>query len=305
MASPAWRLEKCSEGPATRCAWHPVRRRNLVAEARESQGYVICHDTLPYGAYPQAEPAVCRGFHDRYSTASLQIMQRLWGFVEVDPPQEQPPRRTTTIDPGAFTGAAANTRPLVLVDVDGVLNPDARLDSHHLIEAGYAIHEYDGPGPDDARVQGKVWLNPAHGQWLGGLAERGAELAWATAWGRHAAEWIAPRLSLPADMRVVDVGSRGGVKFGRSPKTSHIRRWAGARPFAWLDDEIGGRDYAWAEERTAGGINTLLVHVTPHIGLTRADVDEVHQWLDQVISPRRSDLMPAFVNIAVDGASAP
>jgi len=26
------------------------------------------------------------GFHDRYSTTALQIIGRLWGFVEVDPP---------------------------------------------------------------------------------------------------------------------------------------------------------------------------------------------------------------------------
>jgi hypothetical protein len=31
-------------------------------------------------------PAVCRGFADRYRTQSLQIIERVFGFDEVDPP---------------------------------------------------------------------------------------------------------------------------------------------------------------------------------------------------------------------------
>jgi hypothetical protein len=51
---------------------------------------------------------------------------------------------------------------------------------------------------------------------------------------------------------------------------------------AWLDDEFGGRDRDWATERAAAGCPTLLVQVTPRLGLTRGDVDTVHRWLDQV-----------------------
>jgi len=35
-------------------------------------------------------PAVCRSFADRYRTWQLQVMQRLWGFVEVLPPEPGP-----------------------------------------------------------------------------------------------------------------------------------------------------------------------------------------------------------------------
>ena len=63
----------------------PGRLRQLVDEARSSAGYIICHETLPYADSP-VPPAICRGFADRYSTWQLQIIGRLWGFVEVEPP---------------------------------------------------------------------------------------------------------------------------------------------------------------------------------------------------------------------------
>jgi hypothetical protein len=63
----------------------PGRLRRMVSEARGDAGYIICHSTLPYAGSP-VPPAVCRGFADRYRTWQLQVMERLWGFVEVEPP---------------------------------------------------------------------------------------------------------------------------------------------------------------------------------------------------------------------------
>jgi len=69
----------------------PGRLRDLVTQARGAAGYIICHSTLPAYAGNGAQPAVCRGFADRYTTWQLQLIDRLWGFVEVDPPDEPPP----------------------------------------------------------------------------------------------------------------------------------------------------------------------------------------------------------------------
>ena len=63
----------------------PGRLRQMVSQARGEAGYIICHSTLPYAGSP-IPPAICRGFADRYSTWQLQVIERLWGFVEVDPP---------------------------------------------------------------------------------------------------------------------------------------------------------------------------------------------------------------------------
>lgn len=73
------------------------RLRDLLAETRAAESYIVCHSTLPHYLYPDAQPAICRGFADRYNTQALQLIGRLWGFVEVDPPGEpdtatQPPR---------------------------------------------------------------------------------------------------------------------------------------------------------------------------------------------------------------------
>ena len=72
------------------------RLRDLVAEARAREGFIVCHSTLPHYLYPDAKPAICRGFADHYSTQALQVIERLFGFIEVDPPQPPPDGSTDT-----------------------------------------------------------------------------------------------------------------------------------------------------------------------------------------------------------------
>ena len=74
--------------------------------------------------------------------------------------------------------------PLVLVDVDGVLNP-AR--SHAL---GYRRHWVFPAG-----LAHRLLLNPSHGPMLTELAgAAGAELVWASYWRNRANTWVAPRV---------------------------------------------------------------------------------------------------------------
>jgi hypothetical protein len=65
------------------------RLRAVIAEALAAGTFVVCHDTLTYGDYPDYGPAICRGFYDAYAGRSpaltlLRVCQRL---VEVHPPQ--------------------------------------------------------------------------------------------------------------------------------------------------------------------------------------------------------------------------
>ena len=64
----------------------PGRLKQMVDTAFAAGSYVICHDTLPYAEHPDTKPAICRGFADRYTTWRLQVIARLFGFVEVPPP---------------------------------------------------------------------------------------------------------------------------------------------------------------------------------------------------------------------------
>jgi len=55
------------------------RVKGMVADALRDQSAIICHDTL---YRTDVRPAVCRGFHDRYSTQPLQVAERLGLLVE-------------------------------------------------------------------------------------------------------------------------------------------------------------------------------------------------------------------------------
>jgi len=78
----------CVFAPGNRMHLAPGQLSDMVKQARRSGSYIICHDTLPYGHYPHIPPVICRGFYDRYDTQALQVARRLWGLVEVDPPDQ-------------------------------------------------------------------------------------------------------------------------------------------------------------------------------------------------------------------------
>ena len=51
---------------------------------------LVCHQTLPYGDYPEFGAALCRWFFDAYGPLAngIRVFSRLGGFTEVDPPEE-------------------------------------------------------------------------------------------------------------------------------------------------------------------------------------------------------------------------
>ncbi len=72
--------------PGQRIPLDNERVTEFLREAVARQSYVVCHSTLPVGAPEGVEPAVCRGFADRYDTVALRAIRDLWGFVEVPAP---------------------------------------------------------------------------------------------------------------------------------------------------------------------------------------------------------------------------
>jgi hypothetical protein len=143
------------------------------------------------------------------------------------------------------------TRPYLLIDVDGVLNPfglDARPD-------GFIRHELMGY---------EVWLCLRHGRWLNELA-RWFDLVWATTWQHNASKLIAPILQLPGDLPVIEFGQGAGDE---TWKLHDVERFVGDRPLAWIDDDLWGDAFAWADGR---GAQTLLVRTSPTVGFTEAE----------------------------------
>ncbi|MDF2712376.1 MAG: hypothetical protein K0R62_8028 [Nonomuraea muscovyensis] len=158
-------------------------------------------------------------------------------------------------------------RPLLLVDVDGVLNPFGRP------EPGFRRYHCT-IGPEAYTVH----LDARHGTRLLELAlATGAELAWATTWEHHANHWIAPRIGLP-ELSVVPMGPARDSELGEMFKTPHVAAYVEDRPFVWFDDQVRDEDERYLRERQ-GLDRFLLVCVDPVGGLTRQHLAMARRWL--------------------------
>lgn len=170
----------------------------------------------------------------------------------------------------SVTIPAMAERPLLLLDVDGVLNPlrppSADFQRHECLvgERSYHVH-----------------LNPGHGVELLKLAEEtGARLVWATTWGHAANEWIGPRIGLPElpAVAVPMAPTRIIGPWGEMFKTPHVAAYVQGRPFVWFDDHTGGDDEEYLRAHPGVG-EFLLVHVDPRHGLTPGDLALARKWL--------------------------
>lgn len=144
----------------------------------------------------------------------------------------------------------AAPRPLLLLDVDGVLQPVGRA-----VPPGYQRYEDE---------HSTAVLSPTHGDWLRELATS-FDLVWATTWGSNANGAIGRRLGLPT-LAHLELGTlpRDGTR-----KLGAVQAAVGDRPLAWIDDELYDDAEAWAATRSAP---TLLIRTAAGVGLTLPDV---------------------------------
>lgn len=159
------------------------------------------------------------------------------------------------------------SRPILAVDVDGVLN---------------ALSNGTPPkGWEDHKVmQFRVRCNPAHGAALLALAaEQGAELTWCTTWEELANEHIGPLVGLPKLPVVPMEPGRRGRKFSEyvsvgTTKAAAMRAYAGERPFCWLDDEHDA-----ARELRDCPVPHRVVRVEASAGLQPHHLRKAAAWL--------------------------
>ncbi|MEU8523183.1 HAD domain-containing protein [Streptomyces sp. NBC_01216] len=164
------------------------------------------------------------------------------------------------------------TKPLLLIDVDGPLNPYAAQRERR--PEGYTTHRMR-PGGWFERKPLRVWLDHRHGAELLALAEA-YELVWATTWKGEANTWIGPLLGLP-ELPFVDwPRMHGKAPRGTFWKTQYVLEYAEGRPFAWLDDDITSYDHEYVREHHLAA--ALLLSVDPRIGLIRPDFDALADW---------------------------
>jgi hypothetical protein len=154
----------------------------------------------------------------------------------------------------------ARQRPLLLIDVDGVLTPTTGA-----LPPGFRRS-------DDA--ERPIAYHEKHGEWLRELAEH-FDLVWGSSWMESANDVYATLLGLDPLPWIDFPRPHGGISW----KLEHVQRYVGERAFAWVDDEFYEAEPAWAVERHAP---TLLVPVRGSQGLTKQHFEHLRSWAMQV-----------------------
>ncbi|MFF2143295.1 hypothetical protein [Kitasatospora sp. NPDC058190] len=172
-------------------------------------------------------------------------------------------------------------QPLLLLDVDGPLNPYAAPNTRR--PEGYGTHRLlpeswvarNAPTPRGRVKPLRVWLNPAHGAELLALPY---ELAWATTWMDEANTFIGPRIGLPELPYIPWTEVFREDPDGLHWKTRELVAWAAGRPFVWLDDELGPQDIEWIEANHPAP--ALPLWVDPRAGLRELHFAALREWAE-------------------------
>ena len=160
--------------------------------------------------------------------------------------------------------------PVVLLDVDGVLNL-ARFRSSRqrdrMIREGYFHRRPRDPFSGDRLLVNLPRVRAA----VRGLLETGAEVTWATTWGPSANDYFVPLLGLDEVLPVAPVNYR------YSTKAFTVIPWTQGRPWAWLEDQQRELDMATALTREDTPCCPVLV--STDTGLGGEHVQVVNDWL--------------------------
>jgi hypothetical protein len=197
------------------------------------------------------------------------------------------------------------SRPLVALDIDGVLNPHPVEPSHPALAArlpGYVEHDITLPaskrrlpylrGHGTETVRGHVLVNTAHTQWIRSLLDRGVAVGWATTWEHHANEVFGPLLNLPILPLAIEFHAdvAGGhhhprmYGFGAMDwKSDALWYRYQDRPLMWIDDHASNLGPVDVDAHTIDrGAPALAIQCDGEIGLTRDQMQRVDNWLTEL-----------------------
>ena len=144
-----------------------------------------------------------------------------------------------------MTDPKSDQRPMLLLDIDGVLSPFGA-----------------GPPPGfnrEAFGECEVVWSARHREWLAALSSL-FELVWATTWEHSANGAMSPVLGL-GQLPVIEF-DRGS---GDTWKLASVQEFVADQPMAWIDDDLYLDAFTWAREREAP---TLLIRTSSSVGMT-------------------------------------
>ena len=164
------------------------------------------------------------------------------------------------------TGVSATARPILMVDIDGVIS---------LFGASIGGHGEEGPRPGSFHsIEGiPHYLSATAAAHLLALASL-FEIVWASGWEEKADEHLPRLLGLPAGLPFLRFPRAVG-RTNAHWKLEAIDAYAGAKALAWVDDALNEACHAWAAARTAP---TLLVQTEPQLGLTAREAERLSAW---------------------------
>jgi hypothetical protein len=164
--------------------------------------------------------------------------------------------------------------PILLLDVDGVLNPYPDL------PPGFEEHFLFPADREPVR------LAPHHRPWLHELLES-FQIVWATGWGVDANRLLGPVFGLPELPHVALPHDR----FNPREKVTAIDAMVGDRSAAWVDDLVTPEARRWASARSHP---TILIEVNP-----------LRHRLREAGRPRGSALSSAATRLAQRSGASP
>lgn len=168
---------------------------------------------------------------------------------------------------------SASATPLLLVDVDGVLNaivgfPSAKRTeelSSALFEAEFVAQDFLIRVPAGTRKR-IIALQSLF------------DCVWATSWEERARSDLAPALGFGFEWPVIrfvdDFPLAGTWKLPAVQRFVDLEENRG-RPLAWIDDDLQPDTLEWAARRTRAGTPTLMVRPDGDVGLTSRHVDRL------------------------------
>jgi hypothetical protein len=182
-----------------------------------------------------------------------------------------------------ITQNTAQRKPLLLVDIDGVVSLFGAPDGSVGERAGAAEHEIRGSFHAIDGIP-HFLSSTAAGHLL--RLRDSFELVWASGWEEKANEHLPRLLGLPASLPYIAFSQRTPLS-GRTThahwKLESIAAYVGERPLAWIDDAFNPACHEWADARRAP---TLLVSTLPARGLTQAEARELLRWAARLQAPR-------------------